>query len=150
MMVSLIVHVCGFTKKVIGTPLITTGQMMTCRDTHVAGSTILAAYSASPSLPTCARVNPTNCAGWQAFPSKLYEILEGENPDIIGWTATGRGFEVRLVRVFFLRLSIACAEEWPVVPSRHASRGTRPFVAAHAPSFLSPLFLLENDARAAC
>eukprot|EP00752_Nemacystus_decipiens_P007356 g6578.t1 len=31
----------------------------------------------------------------QAFPSKLYEILEGENPDIIGWTATGRGFEVR-------------------------------------------------------
>ncbi|CAM9165504.1 unnamed protein product [Ectocarpus sp. 8 AP-2014] len=31
----------------------------------------------------------------QAFPSKLYEILEGENPDIVGWTATGRGFEVR-------------------------------------------------------
>lgn len=30
----------------------------------------------------------------QAFPSKLYEILEGENPDIVGWTATGRGFEV--------------------------------------------------------
>lgn len=32
----------------------------------------------------------------QAFPSKLYEILEGENPDIVGWTETGRGFEVRL------------------------------------------------------
>lgn len=32
----------------------------------------------------------------QAFPSKLYEILEGENPDIVGWTDTGRGFEVRL------------------------------------------------------
>lgn len=31
----------------------------------------------------------------QAFPSKLYEILEGENPDIVGWTKTGRGFEVR-------------------------------------------------------
>ncbi|CAN0018013.1 unnamed protein product, partial [Scytosiphon promiscuus] len=31
----------------------------------------------------------------QAFPSKLYEILEGENPEIVGWTATGRGFEVR-------------------------------------------------------
>ncbi|CAM9881524.1 unnamed protein product, partial [Laminaria digitata] len=31
----------------------------------------------------------------QAFPSKLYEILEGENPDIVGWTSTGRGFEVR-------------------------------------------------------
>ena len=30
----------------------------------------------------------------QAFPSKLYEILEGENPDIVGWTSTGRGFEV--------------------------------------------------------
>lgn len=30
----------------------------------------------------------------QAFPSKLYEILEGENPEIVGWTATGRGFEV--------------------------------------------------------
>lgn len=31
----------------------------------------------------------------QAFPSKLYEILEGENPEIVGWTKTGRGFEVR-------------------------------------------------------
>lgn len=30
----------------------------------------------------------------QAFPSKLYEILEGENPEIVGWTQTGRGFEV--------------------------------------------------------
>lgn len=33
----------------------------------------------------------------QAFPSKLYEILEGENPEIVGWTPTGRGFEVRLL-----------------------------------------------------
>lgn len=33
----------------------------------------------------------------QAFPSKLYEILEGENPDIVGWTSTGRGFEVSFV-----------------------------------------------------
>lgn len=43
----------------------------------------------------------------QAFPSKLYEILEGENPDIIGWTATGRGFEVGLCACvldsFFIR-----------------------------------------------
>lgn len=42
----------------------------------------------------CAQNELNACHLHQAFPSKLYEILEGENPDIIGWTATGRGFEV--------------------------------------------------------
>ncbi|CAM9742469.1 unnamed protein product, partial [Choristocarpus tenellus] len=31
----------------------------------------------------------------QAFPSKLYEILDEEDPAIVGWTTTGKGFEVR-------------------------------------------------------
>lgn len=47
----------------------------------------------------------------QAFPSKLYEILEGENPDIVGWTATGRGFEVRgasVVCVFIIIFVCVC------------------------------------------
>lgn len=58
------------------------------------------AAQASSSLPSTSLVSAKyprfgKRGAPQAFPSKLYEILEGENPEIVGWTETGRGFEVR-------------------------------------------------------
>ena len=59
----------------------------------------------------------------QAFPSKLYEILEGENPDIVGWTPTGRGFEVRIYLCRNQTSSTSGRVSFPCIPRVRGSVG---------------------------
>lgn len=118
----MVARLCGFTR-VKNSALMATGL----KDTGWARS-YLHLHFHLPHTLACTQLRG------QAFPSKLYEILEGENPDIIGWTATGRGFEVRRCFCRSFARALGVASGGLLVALGHASRGNAAIRRAHARS----------------